>query len=236
MTASYGGTASQTANPTRPQALFLCSSLSCQLAYLSPHYAPFLGPISLQEKDGHFGKQGRVKPLGRPVPAGAPSVTPLSSTLQPLLCCGTPQLFCCGTYMCSRLHFKTAALCSHLHFKTAALTPISSRSCQICLVSPCTAKPLEKVPHFAMYNVPKFLRGKEGCTLYMGTMITHRGHNNPVYNMHRTWACTTHGQTRQALCSADPAPSHAQSPPACVPISPVKALPLKSLMNLNGQI
>ena len=43
-----------------------------------------------------------------------------------------------------------------------------------------------------MYNayfLPKFLRAKQGCALYMGIMITYHGynngHNNPVCNAHK---------------------------------------------------
>ena len=43
-----------------------------------------------------------------------------------------------------------------------------------------------------MYNayfLPKFLRAKQGCALYMGIMITYHGynngHNNPMYNVHK---------------------------------------------------
>ena len=41
--------------------------------------------------------------------------------------------------------------------------------------------------------LPKFLREKEGCALYLGIVITDHGCNNPVYNAHKKWVHVIHG-------------------------------------------
>ena len=45
------------------------------------------------------------------------------------------------------------------------------------------------LPRIMHTFVPKFLRAKQGCALYMGIMITYHGynngHNNPMYNVYK---------------------------------------------------
>ena len=203
--------------PTRPQAPLFWSSLSCQLAYLSPVLIPHSLALFPCRRKMVPWKTRQGQTLRKTGPSWRPFSDPPSSILQPLLLCRGTLPFCCGTQMCSSLHFKTAAL-----------TPISSGSCQIHLVSPFTAKPQDSIP-FCHVQCARF------CSNFRGEKRAHiiHGYANPCVMCTECGCALCTANTAGPLCPTYPTPFHVQCPPAGTPISPRKILPLKPLMNFK---